>query len=152
MTAFEPSRLAFVPFVSVANMMRLIHRIGISEILSGMEAYIEEYFRRWELFDTTPRVASHCGGHRTTANVGWGRLWLQILNGYPKNTAEGVQTVTAFGLLADVPTGYPVLLSEMTELTALRTAATSALVTKYLAPEGADTMIQSGSRRVCRRP
>ena len=35
------------------------------------------------------------------------------------------ETVTAFGLLADVSTGYPVLLTEMTLLTALRTAATS---------------------------
>ena len=36
---------------------------------------------------------------------------------HPKNTAEGLQTVTAFGLLADVYTGYPVLLTEMTVAT-----------------------------------
>ena len=48
-----------------------------------------------------------------------------------------LQTVTAFGVLADVASGYPLLLTEMTILTALRTAATSALAAKYLAPEGA---------------
>jgi ornithine cyclodeaminase len=48
---------------------------------------------------------------------------------------KGLQTVTAFGLLADVSTGYPVLLSEMTILTALRTAATSAMAAKWLAPK-----------------
>lgn len=36
----------------------------------------------------------------------------------------GRQTVTAFGVLSDVVNGYPMLLSDMTILTALRTAAT----------------------------
>jgi ornithine cyclodeaminase len=59
--------------------------------------------------------------------------------------ARGLQTVTAFGLLADVATGYPVLLSEMTILTALRTAATSAMAAKYLMPVGATTMALIGN-------
>lgn len=29
----------------------------------------------------------------------------KYVNGHPKNTKEGLQTVTAFGLLADVDTG-----------------------------------------------
>ena len=58
---------------------------------------------------------------------------------------QGLQTVTAFGLLADVATGYPVLLSEMTILTALRTAATSAMAAKWLAPLGATTMALIGN-------
>jgi ornithine cyclodeaminase len=69
----------------------------------------------------------------------------KYVNGHPKNTKAGLQTVTAFGLLADVSNGYPVLLSEMTVLTALRTAATSALVARYLAPKGADTMAMIGA-------
>jgi ornithine cyclodeaminase len=69
----------------------------------------------------------------------------KYVNGHPKNTAEGLQTVTAFGLLADMDTGYPVLLSEMTLLTALRTAAMSAVAAKYLAPKGATTMAMIGN-------
>ena len=69
----------------------------------------------------------------------------KYVNGHPKNTKEGLQTVTAFGLLATVDTGYPVLLSEMTVLTALRTAATSAMVAKYLAPKGARVMAMIGN-------
>ena len=69
----------------------------------------------------------------------------KYVNGHPKNTREGLQTVTAFGLLADVASGYPVLLSEMTMLTAMRTAATSAMVARYLAPKGADTMAMIGN-------
>ena len=55
----------------------------------------------------------------------------------PRTRATGRQTVTAFGVLADVGSGYPMLITEMTILTALRTAATSAMAAKYLAPKGA---------------
>ncbi len=147
MSAPQPSRLAYVPFVSVENMMRLMHRIGLSEMLSGIAAYIEEDFRRWELFDKTPRVASHSdvGVIELMPTSDGATYGFKYVNGHPKNTQAGLQTVTAFGLLADVQTGYPVLLSEMTLLTALRTAATSALVGKYLAPKGADTMALIGN-------
>jgi ornithine cyclodeaminase len=69
----------------------------------------------------------------------------KYVNGHPSNTKAGLQTVTAFGLLADVATGYPVLLSEMTILTALRTAATSAMAAKWLAPKGATVMALIGN-------
>lgn len=142
-----PSKLAYVPFVSVENMMRLIHSIGIEEVLTGIAGYIEEDFRRWELFDKTPRVASHSDeGVIELMPTSDGEVYgFKYVNGHPKNTRDGLQTVTAFGLLADVHSGYPVLLSEMTVLTALRTAATSALVARYLAPKGADTMALIGN-------
>ena len=55
-----------------------------------------------------------------------GRLYaFKYVNGHPSNTRVGLLTVTAFGVLADVETGYPLLLSELTLTTALRTAATS---------------------------
>ena len=60
--------------------------------------------------------------------------------------------MTAFGVLADVATGYPVLLTEMTILTALRTAATSALAAKHLAPAGARTMAIIGNGAQCGVP
>ena len=54
-----PSDKALVPFVSVDHMMKLIHHIGVEDMLAGIAAYIEADFKRWELFDKTPRVASH---------------------------------------------------------------------------------------------
>jgi ornithine cyclodeaminase len=69
----------------------------------------------------------------------------KYVNGHPKNVASGLQTVTAFGLLAEVASGYPVLLTEMTLLTALRTAATSAVAARHLAPKGARTMAMIGN-------
>src|SRR5690606_18014580 len=142
-----PSRLAIVPFVSVDSMMKLVHAIGVERFLTELAAYIEEDFRRWELFDKTPRVASHShDGVIELMPTSDGQMYgFKYVNGHPKNTREGLQTVTAFGMLADVGSGYPMLLTEMTILTALRTAATSALAAKYLAPMGADTMALIGN-------
>ncbi len=142
-----PSQKALVPFVSVDNMMRLVHHVGLDAMLIRIADAIEADFLRWEAFDKTPRVASHSDvGVIELMPTSDGDLYgFKYVNGHPKNTAEGLQTVTAFGLLADVHSGYPVLLSEMTLLTALRTAAMSALAAKYLAPKGATTMAMIGN-------
>lgn len=147
MTQLAPSAKALVPFVSVDHMMKLIHHIGIEPMLRGLASYIEADFKRWELFDKTPRVASHSAeGVIELMPTSDGEVYgFKYVNGHPKNTAEGLQTVTAFGLLADVGNGYPVLLSEMTLLTAMRTAATSALVARVLAPKGSTTMAMIGN-------
>jgi ornithine cyclodeaminase len=142
-----PSKKAFVPFVSVENMMRLVHQIGIETVLAQLTDVIEADFRRWELFDKTPRVASHSHeGVIELMPTSDGEIYsFKYVNGHPKNMAQGLQTVTAFGLLAEVSTGYPVLLTEMTLLTALRTAATSAMAARHLAPKGARTMAMIGN-------
>ena len=69
----------------------------------------------------------------------------KYVNGHPKNTAEGLLTVTAFGVLADVATGYPLLLSELTLTTALRTAAMSALAARWMARRDSRTMALIGN-------
>lgn len=142
-----PSELAIVPFVSVENMMRLVNSIGIGPMMAGICDYLDQDFRRWDSFDKTPRVASHSdvGVIELMPTSDGQHYGFKYVNGHPKNTKEGLQTVTAFGLLADVYTGYPILLTEMTVLTALRTAATSALATRALAPKGARTMAMIGS-------
>ena len=147
MTSFTPSDKALVPFVSVDHMMKLVHHIGIEPMLCGLADYIEADFKRWPLFDKTPRVASHSDkGVIELMPTSDGDVYgFKYVNGHPSNTADGLQTVTAFGLLADVATGYPVLLSEMTLLTALRTAATSALVARVLAPRNATVMAMIGN-------
>nr|WP_218564908.1 ornithine cyclodeaminase [Roseomonas gilardii] len=142
-----PDRLNIVPFVSVDNMMKLVLATGIERFLTELAAAIEEDFRRWELFDKTPRIASHSAEGvielmPTSDGTTYG---FKYVNGHPRNTRQGRQTVTAFGVLADVGNGYPMLLTEMTILTALRTAATSALAAKYLAPKEARVMAVIGN-------
>ncbi|MDK3020477.1 ornithine cyclodeaminase [Pseudodonghicola flavimaris] len=143
----SPSEKALVPFVSVADMMRLVHHIGLEPLLRALTDAIEADFRRWQMFDKTPRIAAHSReGVIELMPTSDGTLYgFKYVNGHPKNMAEGLQTVTAFGLLAEVSTGYPLLLTEMTLLTALRTAATSAMAARHLAPKDARTMAMIGN-------
>ncbi|MEL6318567.1 MAG: ornithine cyclodeaminase, partial [Pseudomonadota bacterium] len=147
----EPSDRAIVPFISVDNMMRLVWSIGVERFLTELAGYIEEDFRRWDRFDKTPRVASHSveGVIELMPTSDGETYGFKYVNGHPKNTREGLQTVTAFGVLSNVGSGYPMLLTEMTLLTALRTAATSALAAKYLAPTGASAMAMIGNGAQC---
>jgi ornithine cyclodeaminase len=129
------SSLALVPFVSVDRMMRLVTRIGVETVLRDLAATIEDDFRRWETFDKTARIPAHSqDGVIELMPTSDGALYgFKYVNGHPRNTRDGRQTVTAFGVLADLGNGYPLLFSEMTLLTALRTAATSAMAAKHLA-------------------
>ncbi|MEM6933953.1 MAG: ornithine cyclodeaminase, partial [Pseudomonadota bacterium] len=119
MTAPAPSKMAFVPFVSVENMMKVVNAIGPAQMIAEMLDYIEDDFRRWESFDKTPRVASHSreGVIELMPTSDGAYYGFKYVNGHPANMARGFQTVTAFGVLARVDNGYPVLLSEMTVLT-----------------------------------
>ena len=145
--SLKASQLALVPFVSVDNMMRLVHHVGIEEFLADLAAEIEKDFLRWEIFDKTPRVGSHSdvGVIELMPTSDGTNYGFKYVNGHPKNMKEGLQTVTAFGVLSDVYSGYPILFSEMTILTALRTGAMSAVATKHLASKDARTMAMIGN-------
>ncbi|MEL7300344.1 MAG: ornithine cyclodeaminase [Pseudomonadota bacterium] len=147
----KPSPLAMVPFVSVADMMALVNTIGVAEMIDGIAAEIEADYKRWPDFDKTPRIPSHSEEGvielmPTSDGVTYG---FKYVNGHPANMARGYQTVTAFGLLARVDTGYPILLSEMTVLTALRTAAMSVVAARHLAPKEARTLAIIGNGAQC---
>ena len=129
-------------WLGVEHMVRLIDRVGLGPLLLGLVDRLEGDFRRWERFERAPRVASHSrdGVIELMPTSDGTRYGFKFVNGHPRNTARGLPTVTAFGVLADVATGRPVLLSEMTLATALRTAATSALAARHLARADARTM------------
>ena len=146
-----PSDLAFVPFVSVDHMMEIVNGIGVRRLMAELADFIEEDFRRWEKFDKTPRVAAHSpvGVIELMPTSDGDHYGFKYVNGHPKNMAEGFQTVTAFGVLSNVDNGYPILLTEMTVLTALRTAATSVMAARRLAPKGSKVMGMIGNGAQC---
>lgn len=133
---------AKVKYVGVGHTTALIREIGIKTVLTELAAYLEEDFARWEEFDKSPRYAYHDPkGVLELMPVSDGGLFsYKYVNGHPPNFKKGLMTVVAYGMLAEVETGYPKLLAEMTLGTALRTAATSAVAAKYLARENAKTM------------
>ncbi|MFT3659965.1 MAG: ornithine cyclodeaminase [Gordonia sp. (in: high G+C Gram-positive bacteria)] len=136
-----------VRFVDVPRMRRWVIETGIEPILEGLVAEIEADFRRWPEFDLSPRVATHSPtGVIELMPVSDEQIYaFKFVNGHPANPAVGMQTVTAFGVLADVASGYPVMWSEMTVLTALRTAATSAMAARALARPDSSSMALLGT-------
>src|ERR1700675_349212 len=114
-------KLNLVPFVSVDHMMKLVLKIGVERFLVELAGFIEADFRRWESFDKKPRIASHSAeGVIELMPTSDGAVYgFKYVSGHPKNRRDGRQTVTAFGVLADVASVYPVLLTEMTILMAL---------------------------------
>jgi ornithine cyclodeaminase len=124
-----------VDFIGIQRIRQLVARQGTVAFIERLAAGIEADFARWGEFDKSPRHATHAKvGVLELMPASDGRLYsFKYVNGHPKNTAEGLMTVVAFGMLADVDTGYPLLISELTVSTALRTAATSVVAARHLA-------------------
>ena len=120
---------------------------GLAACLGTLVSYLEQDFARWGEFDKSARVANHSkDGVIELMPISDASLYsFKYVNGHPKNTRAGLPTVMAFGLLADVDTGRPELLSELTLTTAMRTAATSVMVAKQLARADSRVMAVIGN-------
>ncbi|MBV8035396.1 ornithine cyclodeaminase [Roseateles sp.] len=129
------------------DVTRIVQRVGLPDLMRRMVGYLEADYLRWAEFDKTPRVAAHSPeGVIELMPIADDRLYsFKYVNGHPKNHRFGLPTVMAFGVLADVATGAPVLLSELTLTTAMRTAATSVMVAKHLARPDSRVMALIGN-------
>lgn len=127
--------MSSVFFLGVEGVSRWLRTAGAEPVLAGLTDHLAGDFRRWESFTRIPRLAEHHaqGVIELMPTSDGERFAFKYVNGHPVNPSRGLQTVAAFGVLADVATGYPLLVAEMTLLTALRTAATSALAARLLA-------------------
>jgi len=136
-----------VDFIGVSRVRELLARRGIARFIEELVTEIEADFLRWDAFEKSPRHATHSSvGVIELMPASDGQLYaFKYVNGHPKNTQAGLLTVTAFGVLADVQTGYPLLLSELTLTTALRTAATSVLAAQRMARAGSRVMALIGN-------
>lgn len=134
-------------FIGVEDMRRLVRSTGTKAFLTQLAGYVRSDFSRWAEFEKSARVASHSrDGVIELMPTSDGKLYtFKYVNGHPNNPKTGKLTVTAFGVLADVATGYPLLISEMTLLTALRTAATSAFAASILARPNSRIMALIGA-------
>ena len=136
-----------VSYIGVSDIQRLVASMGAAAFIERLAAEIEADYRRWGEFEKSARLASHSKvGVIELMPTSDGQYYsFKYVNGHPKNTSEGLLTVTAFGVLADVHTGYPLLLSELTVTTALRTAAMSALAARWLARPDSRVMALIGN-------
>ena len=134
-------------FVDVPTMSNLVQEIGVPRFIGELADAIQQDFVRWDAFDKSARVANHSdiGVIELMPVSDASKYAFKYVNGYPKNTQRGLYTVMAFGVLADVETGYPVLLSELTVATALRTCATSLMAARALARPNSRRMALIGN-------
>ena len=136
-----------VTIIDTPTLAKLLSRVGVEPLLRELADRIEADFARWPQFEKSARLASHSKVGvlelMPSADADW--FSFKLVNGHPGNPNQGLLTVTAIGMLADVATGYPQLISEMTVLTALRTAATSALAARHLANPGCKVMALIGT-------
>lgn len=123
-------------FVGIDEVAFIVGRLGVRTCLTRLMAAMKAHFLKWQSFETCARLASHSAdGVIELMPISDGRLYsFKYVNGHPLNGAlHALPTVMAFGVLAEVASGQPVLVSELTLTTALRTAATSALAAQALA-------------------
>jgi len=134
-------------FLAPRDIARIVAAHGLPAVLQRLAVAIEADFRRWPEFDKVARVAAHSrqGVIELMPVADSAHYSFKYVNGHPGNGAHGLPTVMAFGVLADVATGAPLLLSELTLTTALRTAATSLMAARALARPGARTMALIGN-------
>ncbi len=134
-------------YLGAPDVARIVARKGLPVCIAGVAERIHADFLRWNEFDKTPRVANHSADGvielMPVSDANW--YSFKYVNGHPKNTQRGVSTVMAFGVLADVATGAPRLLAEMTLPTAIRTAAMSALAARTLARKDSRVMALIGN-------
>lgn len=136
-----------VKLITIDALKSLISTIGLENFFIGVVGALKEDFQNWQHFKKTSRHVTHYPhGVMELMPAATDELYsFKFVNGHPNNPDASKSTVVALGLLAEVEHGYPLMLSEMTLLTAFRTAAVSTLAASYLIPKDAKSMAMIGT-------
>ncbi len=137
----------YTRYINLENVANFLKEKGAENVIEEVVEYIEKDFLRFEEFQKMPRPAHHSPvGVCELMPIGDDNIYtFKYVNGHPSNPKNNFLTVMGVGLLADVKTGYPLMFSEMTLLTAIRTAATSVFAAKYLAKKNPKKMALIGN-------
>lgn len=134
-------------YIDLPTMAKYLKSVGAETVIKRLVPYLEEDYKRWNDFDKVPRMAHHSPvGVIELMPIGDSKTYsFKYVNGHPENPKHNFLTVMAIGVLAEVCTGFPLLLSELTLTTAVRTAATSVMAAKYLAKPNPKKMALIGN-------
>jgi len=134
-------------YIDLPTMAKYLQSVGAQTVIKRLIPYLEEDYKRWNDFDKVPRVAHHSPiGVLELMPIGDSKTYsFKYVNGHPENPKHNFLTVMGIGLLAEVSTGFPLLLSELTLTTAVRTAANSVMAAKYLAKPNSKKMALIGN-------
>lgn len=121
--------------LEIAEIKQLIKTVGIKAFYLKLIDNLQTDFRAWQAFQKSSRYAAYVdnGVIELMPVCGKDMFSFKYVNGHPNNPSLNKMTVIAFGALSDTVSGYPKMISEMTMLTALRTAGTAAMASHYMA-------------------
>ena len=118
-------------------------QISITDIISCLEkVFIEKGHGRVEM---PPKPAIHTSGdaflHAMPAFIpGFNSAGMKWVGGYPENFKKGLPYITGLLILNDTETGIPYAVMDCAWITAIRTAAATALTARYLARPDAEKL------------
>ena len=133
--------------ITVQDVAYIVKKHGFDRFMLDLVEYIKADFIRWNEFNKTPRHAIHVedGVIELMPTADSKYYTYKCVNGHPKNPLTSRQTVIATGQLSLVENGYPQLVSEMTALTAFRTAATTIIACDLLARQDSSILAIIGT-------
>lgn len=127
--------------LTIEDVHQLINKVTLEQFFLRLIDQLKSDYARWNEFHKSPRhaIQSPDGIIELMPIADHEYYSFKYVNGHPNNPKLGKLTVIATGQLSSVKTGYPYLITEMTVLTAFRTAATSAMVSQFMARKDAKT-------------
>lgn len=133
--------------LTVENLVYLTKKHGLKNIFNGIRNEIYKDFRNWDTFNKCPRIANHSNeGVIELMPISNKNIYsMKYVNGHPNNYKYNLPTVMAYGMLSNVTTGEPFLISELTFSTAIRTACTSVMGAQLLARDNCKSMAIIGN-------
>jgi ornithine cyclodeaminase len=135
--------------LSVESVTKLLKRHRFDAYMRDLMNALKRDFSRWDQFNKVPRPAMHVpGGVLELMPICDNNKYFSfkyVSGAYPANPTHGKLAITATGQLSNIIDGYPIFISEMTILTALRTAATAALATDLMSRKDAHVLALIGT-------
>src|SRR5581483_4594648 len=122
-----------IPFIGREDIVKLL-------TIDDCIAAVERAFR-----DGGEAASLGLGHFHVKAAIAGGRIAVKVNGNFPENPAKhGLPTIQGVIVLADADKGTPLAILDSIEITALRTAAATAVAAKYLARQDAKSVTIAG--------
>ena len=133
--------------LSSNDVTHIISKVGINEFMDRLIKAVRNAFLDYQKGNISARPRTENSGYLwedgktiEVMHSSNNDACFKIVNYHPKNSKLGLPTVMATGIYLDVKTGFPIMITDMTLLTALRTGAASAVATQLLARKNSKTL------------
>jgi len=133
--------------LTASDIRGMIRHFGLEHFIKKATKALKQDFSRWDSFHLSPRHATYYpqGVIELMPCADNEFYTFKYVNGHPSNIRNCKLSVAAIGQISDAGNGYPLMLCDMTLLTAIRTAATSVLAASYLARSNAKSLTVIGT-------